>query len=557
MNRTVNLTHYLYTFLSQNAKSIFNIPSFERFEIDISENISCLIDFHPSQNACVYFLRIKTINDFIDLDLKGFGTICKISYNNRFGLLLNSQKDRKKYFIWLPQILSQINLDNFQRISLSKKNNLSYNWTGFPDNQIRIINFMNREGIIVLPYVVIEDSGQNLYEEFQITNCCESRLYLKSNWFYASGPTDIWKYLINGAIYDPRADIRIKKQFKCQQCAYAWWNLLGFLFRKTQKKIYDFLQNEISYTVLADMSSNGEWGHGYWSDDLETHSRFHLDGIHLFLSQYEKTNDGIWLDAGEKAMGFVAKFLVDVIDDKNIWFLHDTLELKKRPVITSVLFGKSIGNSLCINTHLQALSVLHRLCNLASDKEKYECKFTKGIQALRRVFNYQPGEFFYRVFIEWLIKYNILKNSSGILGQAKNAVMHRLIKSIYWPIVDFFPRIVHPCGFIERDLTLSMASDRYHVINVKDLLTLYNQKPFEWLKSYIQKGTDVLREYLKNDSLPIAIQRSPYFIEIIDALYLYNKCIERISADELNKVEDTIFEQTGGYSLDYCILKES
>ena len=135
--------------------------------------------------------------------------------------------------------------------------------------------------------------------------------------------------------------------------------------------------------------------------------------------------------------------------------------------------------------------------------------------------------------------------------------MHRLIKSIYWPIVHFFPRIVHPCGFIERDLTLSMASDRYHVINVKDLLTLYNQKPFEWLKSYIQKGTDVLREYLKNDSLPIAIQRSPYFIEIIDALYLYNKCIERISADELNKVEDTIFEQTGGYSLDYCILKES
>ena len=119
-----------------------------------------------------------------------------------------------------------------------------------------------------------------------------------------------------------------------------------------------------------------------------------------------------------------------------------------------------------------------------------------------------------------------------------------------------YPRIVHPCGFIERDLTLSMLSDRYHVINLKDLLTLYRQQPDEWLRPYIKKGINVLQEYVKNNNLADAIQRSLYFIETIDTFYLYDKYIEKICYDELKKIENVIYEKTGGYSLDYCIAKE-
>ena len=494
MDFTFNLGHYLYKFLRQNAKSIFTIPFFERFEIDINENASCLIDFHPFLKYYTYFFCIRNTNDFINFYLSGLGTVIDISHNNKFGLLINSEKNGKKYFIWLPQVYSQICLDNFQRISISQEIHSLYDWAWSPNNQIKIFNISNKEAVTIIPYVVIENVDQNLFEEFQNSHCCENKLYLKSNWFSASTPKDIWKYLINGAIYDPRSDARVKKQFKCQQCAYAWWNYLGFLQKKTRKKIYDFLQNEISCAVLADMSSNGEWGHGYWSDDIETHSRFHLDGIQLFLSQYEKTNDSVWLDAAEKSMDFFSKKLVEKIDNQKVWFLHDTLERKNKPKIKSTLCGKSIENSLCINTHVQALSVLHRLQNLDPDKKKYALLFNKGVGALRCVFEHQPGEKLYQNVLEWLIKYKFLNRSNRILLKIKNDIIYRLLNKIYWPIVQLYPRIVHPCGFIERDLTLSMLSDRYHVINLKDLLTLYRQQPDEWLRPYIKKGINVFNE---------------------------------------------------------------
>ena len=556
MDFTFNLDHYLYKFLRQNAKSIFTIPVFERFEIDINENASCLIDFHPFLKYYTYFFCIRNTNDFINFYLSGLGTVIDISHNNKFGLLINSEKNGKKYFIWLPQVYSQICLDNFQRISISQEIHSLYDWAWSPNNQIKIFNLSNKEAVTIIPYVVIENVDENLFEEFQNSHCCENRLYLKSNWFSASTPKDIWKYLINGAIYDPRSDARVKKQFKCQQCAYAWWNYLGFLQKKTRKKIYDFLQNEISCAVLADMSSNGEWGHGYWSDDIETHSRFHLDGIQLFLSQYEKTNDSVWLDAAEKSMDFFSKELVEKIGNQKVWFLHDTLERKNKPKIKSTLCGKSIENSLCINTHVQALSVLHRLQNLDPDKKKYALLFNKGVGALRCVFEHQPGEKLYQNVLEWLIKYKFLNRSNRILLKIKNDIIYRLLTKIYWPIVQLYPRIVHPCGFIERDLTLSMLSDRYHVINLKDLVTLYRQQPDEWLRPYIKKGINVLREYVKNNKLEEAIQRSLYFIETIDTLYLYDKYIEKICNDELKKIENVIYEETGGYSLDYCIARE-
>ena len=556
MNNTLSLTNDFQKILGQNAKSIFTLPFFKRFEINFSENISCLIDFHPNIKAYVFFFRIKNINGSINIDLSSFGTHHEIAHNLKFNLLLNFENDGDNSLIWIPQIYSQICLDNFQRISLSNKNTPLYSWTWLPNNQLKIKDLVETRGITVIPVVVFEKVEKEFFRKCQSVDGSESRLYLKSNWFYASRPNDIWNYLINGGVYDPRADSTIKKQFKCQQCANAWWNYFGFLFKKTQNKIYDFLQNEIACSVLIGISPQGEWGHGFWSDDLETHSRFHLDGIHLLLSQYEKTGDTVWMDAAEKGMGFVTEFLAEQLADRNIWFLHDTLELKKKPRIKSELLGKSIGNSLCINTHVQTLSVLYRLFNLLPDKQKYVDAFDKGIRALRLVFEHQPGEFIYRFVLEWLTKYNSLKRSPKRSIQVKNAIIHRFLAKIYWPIVRFFPRIIHPSGFIERDLTLSMLSDRYHVINLKDLLTIYHQQPTEWLRPYIIKGMNILRRYVTNKSLADALQRSPYFIETIDIYYLYDKCIERIDNDEFKEIENVISTQTGGYSLDYYVTKE-
>src|SRR5262249_34899099 len=142
-------------------------------------------------------------------------------------------------------------------------------------------------------------------------------------------PAHLWNYLINGSLYDPRSHKGIDKRFKCQQCAFAWWSYFDFLHRKTGKRVYGLLRDEVAFSVLLDLSAEGEWGHGLWSDEIETHARFHLDGLHLLISQYEKTNNPIWLKAAERGMAFIFDHLTDTLDDGCPWFLHDTLEKKK------------------------------------------------------------------------------------------------------------------------------------------------------------------------------------------------------------------------------------
>lgn len=59
------------------------------------------------------------------------------------------------------------------------------------------------------------------------------------------------------------------------------------------------------------------------------------------------------------------------------------------------------------------------------------------------------------------------------------------------------------------------------------------------------------RDFFNKLDLTNALTRSPFFIEYIDILHLYNKLIEHVPSDEMESVERKIYQQTGGYSLDY------
>jgi hypothetical protein len=399
----------------------------------------------------------------------------------------------------------------------------------------------------IIPFVIFEDPKKQFYSELKQLIECERHLYRKSDWFFAQTPANVWKYLIYGSLYDPRSHKGIDKRFKCQQCAYAWWNYFGFLRKKTNKRVYDILQDEVAYSVLIDIKNNGEWGHGYWSDEIETHSRFHLDGIHLFLSQYEKTQDHIWLDAAKKSMAFFCDNLVEILNDGRIWFLHDTIEYTGKHHYNSAIFGKSSGNSLCLNTHIQALTVLYRLISLDSNGNDYKEMFDKGLDALQIALKHQPGELIYRFFIPWTIKIMSLPSRSTLFEKVLLKVLRFIIQKIYWVVQRKYPRLVYSNGFIERDLTVSCVSDNYHIINLKDLLTLYKQKSVNWLSPIIRKGV----EWTRKLDLEKSLKRSPFFIEWIDVLYLYNELIEPVPMEEIKRVEEIIFNQTGGYSLDY------
>ncbi len=108
-----------------------------------------------------------------------------------------------------------------------------------------------------------------------------------------------------------------------------------------------------------------------------------------------------------------------------------------------------------------------------------------------------------------------------------------------------------PGGFIKRDLTLTLGAYDYQITNVKDLLTLYKQTRFTWLRSYIKNGIAFIRKFVSESGLENIVASKPHYIELPDVLYLYDKLIERVAPEELEEVERKIHNQSGGYSLDY------
>ncbi len=536
---------------SDKDKVIFTSNGFKRVERHFNNSCSQLVDIHLKHGLKIHYLRISSEAATKKISFLIAGTICNVLKCSELGILLTVDYENRKYTVWLPSVCDQFRFDKYQRFTVSDEPFLSYQWEFNSCIQLNLLLSGNISEIAIIPYVIMEDPNGQFAEELRTLSEVERCLYRKSDWFFAKTPSDVWNYLINGSIYDPRSHKGIDKRFKCQQCAYAWWNYFGFLYKETGKKVYDIMQDEIAYSVLLDMSSKGEWGHGYWSDDIETHARFHLDGVHLLISQYEKTDEPMWLEASERGITFVSKHLMEELDDGSMWFLHDTIEHGIHPHFKSTLFGKTPGNSLCINTHVQALTVLYRLSHLIPDKKIYSEMFGNGVRALRRVLDYQPGELIYRLLMFMLMKYKTRRSAQSIMGKLRNASEGLIIPRIYWSVRRHFPRIVFPCGFTERDLTFSFFSDRYHITNLKDLLTLYQQVPSPWLRSYIKNGFIFIRKFLAKSDLTNALASSPYYIELIDILYMYNKLIENITSEEMDSVKEAIYQQTGGYSLDY------
>ena len=551
MNRGSNPRHSGASFAKTEDKIVFASNGFKRVEQLPNGLYSQLVDIHLEYNVKVHYLNVFLEDAPKQINIIDGLTVCHAIESCEFGILLKVNLARSEYTVWLPVAPKVLLFDKHQRIVHSSKPRLFYKWDIYPHLKLDLLQSGRIGEMVVVPYMIQEDPNGQFYDEIKSLTNVEQRCYRKSDWFFAKAPSDIWNYLINGSLYDPRFHKGIEKQYKCQQCAYSWWNYFGFLFKETEKKVYDILQNEVAFSILLDMSENGEWGHGYHSDELETHSRFHLDGIHLLISQYEKTGDGLWLDAAELGMGFIFSHLVDQLDDGSKWFLHDTIEYSRKHNVKSTLFGKNPGNSLCINTHVQALTVLFRLRHLIPDKKIYSEMFENGARALHRVLDYQPMEPIYRLLMFMLIKYKTTRSSKFIIGKLGNVLMGLVIPRVYWSVRRKFPRIVYPGGFIERDISRVFFSDRYHITNIKDLLTLYQQEQLPWLRPYIEDGVAFVRKFLDKSDLITALTLSPFYIELIDILYIYDALIEHVTPEEMDSVKEAIYQQSGGYSIDY------
>ena len=547
MNNPNNRSMSNSFFIDFVAEPIFAEPSFERIVCEFKEAFSGIQDYHAEHSICFFYFQVMMDPSTGMCSFPIHGTNQQLLTNNSLGTLLSVFNAGHQYTVWLPCSPQTLRFDGDGRIDAGSQSTATFQLQLHPLIQLSVERPTHSDEVVVFPCVVMEDSDGQFFDGLRILTEVELRCYRKSNWFYTRQPADLWKYLINGSVYDSRAHESVGKRFKCQQCAYSWYSYLDYLYRETGKNIYAVLRDEVAYSVLLDMSDDGEWRHGFWSDDMETHARFHLDGIHLLLSQYEKTKDSLWREAGERGMTFVLEHLSEALNDGSLWFLHDTIEHTMPHQFRSTLFGKSPGNSLCINTHVQALTVLHRLREAVPDNEIYRSAFDQGMQALRRVLEHQPASWLYRVLVFIVLKAKIKKPPKSVLKKVGIRFGQYVVRKFFWFVRTLFPRIVYPNGFVERDLTLSWASDRYHIINIKDLLTLYQQEPVAWLPPYIENGVAFARQL----DLAQALGRSPYYIEWMDILYLYNLLIAPIEASEFEAAMKTIEAETEGYSLDY------
>jgi len=459
------------------------------------------------------------------------------------------------YTIWLSNKQYLIYCFPDDRINVIQEIDLKYDHDNLYIDNDAIKSNINCNTKINVSYLKVKDNNGNYYRELTGPNDLENIRFKKSNWFHCESPKDLWKYFINNSIYDPRTHNKINKRFKCQQCAYEWWKYFGYLYTCTGKRIYDIIQNEIALSIARDMGTMGEWRHGFWSDEMEIHSRFFLDGINLLISQYEKDGCEIWLQRAHIGMNYMISNLTDVLQDRNVWFLHDSIEDKGKHKFYSTLFGKNKYNSLCLNTHIQALCVLHRLTKYDTDDGYYTRYYKSGYKALHSVLNHKPAEYIYRVLVKLFVIHESQKNNDRIFCRFRRMIAARLIGRFYWKIKAKYPRIVLPGGFIERDINLSMLSDRYHIINVKDLLTLYMICRDHRLIPYIQDGVQFVETIIKKKSFNSLLRRSPYYIEYLDILQLYNDFIEPVPDDKLSEIENIMFETIGATSLDYYVLR--
>ena len=357
----------------------------------------------------------------------------------------------------------------------------------------------------------------------------ELRKVIRSDWFYYEGLKDIWDYFINGTFFNTRHQVH-KRAWQGQNTAHVLYYHLDFLHNQTKKEIYRLLCDFIAYSVMLSVPDDGRWRHGIWTDIMETHTVHQVAGIHLFLSYYQRRGRDIFLQKAKLATDYLIS-IADELSEDEIWFLHDTLETSMADsklfynIFRSEAFGKSVPNTLCLNSHIWTLTALYRLKQLDSD-QRYGQYFEKGLNALKHVLHASPcdmlfcGVYRLRDFVVGLRT----KSKSKIIRKVHKVYTLTLMRYLLPFLKKTFPRLVMPNGFIERDLSYSALSDFYHFRNIEDILMLYNQTRADWLGEIIKKSV----KYSVDSGLAnYVFGRDPKAMLFLDIILLYSGIINQ------------------------------
>jgi hypothetical protein len=378
---------------------------------------------------------------------------------------------------------------------------------------------MNSEGIsiafappsagLTLDLVVWRLDDPTFEDELQSLASVEKQGYfiLGSHTRY-SQPADLYRHLIHGWVYEDRYAWPHRRRICSENDAHGLYLIFCGLERATSKRLYGLFKQQLVLSVLGRQGEDGAWRHGEWTDDMESHFRLHASGMHLLLDAYDEAHDPAIRHGLNRAAAFISLQREQIGFGE--WFLHDELErseaaMAKAPFkwVSSRALGKSPGNMLVLNSHLDTTVGLSRYNNLAQDKD-LEHVLDSARACTLQVLRQRPVEWLYRLLMVAILPTFLPKTEAERLPR-----WQRALKRLGWKYIiprlprikARFPRLVMPGGYIDRELTLHTWAHHYLGVNLMDLARHQSRHPEPEIESLIEqtvsfgRGSGILRRW--------------------------------------------------------------
>ncbi len=498
----------------------------------------------PDDGVEVRFCRWSPVSGTDSVEIALAADTSELCSADRLGILITRGGVGKAPMLWFPRAAVIGEMDEHGRLVEDTDASLAATTDVEACPTLRLRLTSDRRVTVFWPVVAFADGGLVGASEILRSDGVAGERVVKSDWFEATSPTDLWRYLIDGSIFDPRDDGH--GRFRCQQCALAWWNYLETLHVTQGSELGRILARVTAWTVCFDLGQDGSWRHGFWNEEPEVHARMLWDGVDLLLSEHDVAPDPQLAEAVDRVVRYAVDDLTEELPGAGLWFLHDSAEHTRPLEFDEPVFGRSRTNSLCLNTHVQALCVLARIQHSGwIDADWYEDTLRRGIDALEAVLGLEFGAGPLRLVDRHLPRLLAWKAPHGLVERVLRFVAYRGLTPVYWWMRRRANGLVFPSGYLDRDVGLTMLADEYHVVNLKDLVTLAQYVQESWLTEIIDRG---VRFALTLD-FERALERSPIWAEWADVVVGLNGYPDMDRREILTRVRSIL----GGTPLDtFC-----
>ncbi|HEX7272543.1 MAG TPA: hypothetical protein VF420_10375 [Casimicrobiaceae bacterium] len=462
------------------SRSVTDAGRIERHAQDVESPELVLDRFRDAGGALCCFLRLTaTARRNVDVVLDGgYGTQ---SCPSGGWLLRPSDAQRPSYWIPLAPVLRARDANG--RIIAEETAPVS----AFLPGALSTTIVLEARGGLDLECVVwcLPPAAERLVEELQSARVLERQpLFMLSSHFDLRGPSDLYRCLIHGTVYENRFEPLRKRKIASELEAYSLYVAMHGLEAATGKKLYWLLKQQLLRSVLARQGEDGRWHHGEWTDFMETHYRLHNGAMLLLEAALEERSD----PAVAQALRRAADALARAIDrtDIGVWFFHDSLEesveMTERSGIRWVPsreLGKSPTTKMILNSHLDAIVTLDRYRQVTGD-DQHAAQVESALSAAHKLLALRPAERLYGI-LYWAVWLTLKPEAEAKRLPLPLRAVKRLARRYLLPelhrVKRRWPRMVMPGGLIERHLSRLHFGVNYHSVNVMDLARVQRRFP--------------------------------------------------------------------------------